>query len=72
MASKARLQVECPKCGADPLVVGFSTTTAVSDMWMRIGGEVRRVARTSNVAPEAFCNLCHTKLPATAKELKAA
>jgi hypothetical protein len=54
------------------LVTGFSITTTVSDVWMRIAGEVRRVARTSKVIDEAFCNCCHTKLPVAAKELKAA
>ena len=72
MASPAKVQVNCPKCGADPLVMGFTVTTVVSDVWMRIGGEQRRVARVSRVSDMAMCNSCHAKLPASAKELKAA
>ncbi len=72
MASKASMQINCPKCGADPLVEGFSTATVVMDTWMRIGGEMRRVAQSQSVRPDAICNRCGTKLPAPAKELRAA
>ncbi len=72
MASQAKVQVNCPKCGADPLVTGFSVRTVVWDVWMRIGDEQRRVARTSKVSDAAVCLCCGEKLPATVKELKAA
>ena len=67
MASKNRL-VKCPKCGCDVVEVGFTTHSVQSETWMRIGGDVMKIATTQRASDEVYCN-CGALLPMKAVEL---
>lgn len=68
MAVGAR--VDCPRCGHDVMVTGWTETAVQTRSYMRIHGGAALIAQTTAAAALASCLCCGAALKATPAEMQ--